>query len=125
MFLIKGRNFGWKVEWERVDPMEENNMRTITSDGNTQQQTKSKVNYLKARSFIPFILQISVPPRQSKFVLSILNFLKLCNCCILNEFVNYFPDLYISSLTVIILLSSKLVRRELLFQQYLLRTIYS
>ena len=80
MFLIKGRNFEWEVEWERVDPMEENNMRTITSDGNTQQQTKSKVNYLKASSFITFILQIFIPPRQSKFVLSILNALKLRNC---------------------------------------------
>ena len=63
MFLIKGRNFEWEVECERVDPMEENNMRTITSDFNTQQETKSKVNYLKASSFITFILQISVPSR--------------------------------------------------------------
>ena len=36
MFLIKGRNFEWEVERERVDPMEENNMRTITTDANTK-----------------------------------------------------------------------------------------
>ena len=36
MFLIKGRNFEWEVEWKRVDPMEENNMRTITTDANTK-----------------------------------------------------------------------------------------
>ena len=36
MFLIKGRNFEWEVEWEGVDPMEENNMRTITTDANTK-----------------------------------------------------------------------------------------
>ena len=37
MFLIKGRNFELRVEWERVDTMEENNMRTTTIDGKTQQ----------------------------------------------------------------------------------------
>ena len=36
MFLIKGRNFEWEVERERVDSMEENNMRTITTDANTK-----------------------------------------------------------------------------------------
>ena len=34
-FLIKGRNFKLRVEWERVD-MEENNMRATTIDDNTQ-----------------------------------------------------------------------------------------
>ena len=36
MFLIKGRNFEWEVEWEGVEPMEESNMRTITTDANTK-----------------------------------------------------------------------------------------
>lgn len=36
MFLIKRRNFEWEVEWEGVDPMEESNMRTITTDANTK-----------------------------------------------------------------------------------------
>lgn len=36
IFLIKRRNFEWEVEWEGVDPMEESNMRTITTDANTK-----------------------------------------------------------------------------------------
>ena len=75
---------------------------TITRICKDQKLTISK----QALSLL--FLQRSVPPCQSKFVLNILNFLKLYHCCSLNKFVIYFPELSISTLIVIIQLSSKL-----------------
>ena len=104
MFLIKGRSFELRVEWERLTPWRRTTwglQQLMVKHNNI----KKKHSLLTQSKFLHYIfLLISVPPCQSKFVLNILNLLKLYNCCILNEFANYFPDLYISILTVIILL---------------------
>ena len=100
------RGGGGGRKYIRVDPMEKNSMRTKTVDGNTHMQ-KAKLTTSKQAPSLLF-LQRSVPPCHSKFVLNILNFLKLYHCCSLNKFVIYFPELSISILIVIIQLSSKL-----------------
>lgn len=63
---------GRKYLREGVDIMEENNMRTVIIDGNTNQH-KQKVKLTTSSKQVPSLLflEIFVPPRQSKFVLSI------------------------------------------------------
>ena len=73
-----------------------------------QEITKSKLITSKQVPLLPFCKDTH---NLSEFVLNILNFLKLYCCCILHNYLNiiYFPEIYISILTALILVLLKLV----------------